>query len=275
MNCWFETIAVFAVCTIAVFIGLCSARMNRFLWLSIYIISLLLVLLVNIPMGTFGNGPSHSLHFLAAGRREFVILSFAVVLMFSILMPKLKTLLAKAFLALLIAVSVIYFAIIPFLTPVLIRSDLAKLPTQFLNGICLQSTNFTSGPACAVTALKQFDISAQEGSLAIDSCTTPFWGTDEDLLAGAVEKQYKLAGVSAKVRFFDSVSQLAETCPTIAVVRYSSLVDNYLTIIDVRGKFLIIGDSIHGQVRMSFEDFEKIWRFRGIVISRGGQIIVI
>ena len=275
MSCWIETFGVLCVCGLAILLGLRSKHLGRTIWLSVYIISLLLVLIVNIPMGTFGIEPSRFLRFLTAGRREFIILSFAVVLMFSVLIPNLKRKPAKVFLGFLIAVSIIYFAITPFLTPFFIREKLASLQTQFEGQVCLQSTSFTSGPAAAVTALKQIGINAQEGIIAIDSYTTPLWGTDEDLLASAIKNLYGRAGVSCKVRFFNSVSELAENCPVIAVVRYSFLVDQYVTVLDVRGKFLIIADSLQGIVRMSFDEFEKIWRFRGIVVSKAGKIIFI
>lgn len=90
MSYWIETFGVLCVCGLAILLGLKSKRLGRPIWLSIYILSLLIVLIVNIPMGTFGIEPSRHLRFITTGRREFVILSFSVVLMFSVLIPNLK-----------------------------------------------------------------------------------------------------------------------------------------------------------------------------------------
>ncbi len=272
---WIETLGVLCISSLAILLGLVSKRFSRTTWLSIYVISLLLVLVINIPMGTFGVEPSRFLRFLTSGRREFIILSFSVVLMFSVLIPNVKKDVGKGLLGFLIAVSIIYFAITPFLTPFFIKDRLAGIQTQFDGQACIQSTSFTSGPAAAVTALKNVGINAQEGALAINSLTTPFWGTDEDLLASAIKKLYGNSGASCKVRFFKSISELADNCPVIAVVRYSFLVDSYVTVLDVRGKFLIIADGLQGTYKMSFEDFGKIWQFRGIVISNSSKVIYI
>jgi len=274
MNYLIDTLAVLAIACIGTLAGFFCGRLSKYCWIAAYIFALALIFAVNVPMGTFGVKLSEGLRFLTADRREFIILSFAAPLMFAALVPRLKDKAAKVLLSLFIGASVLVFTIVPFFVPLLIRNLLADIQTRFSGAVCLQSTDFTSGPAAAVTALGQIGIIAEEGIIAVDSYSTPFWGTDEDLLAHALNNRYSKQGALCRQRSFKSVEELGRYCPTIAVVRLSAFIDSFVTIIEVRGDFLLIGDGLEGLVRMSVSDFKKIWRFRGIVVSKAGQIII-
>jgi predicted double-glycine peptidase len=50
---------------------------------------------------------------------------------------------------------------LPFLVPALIKERLSNLTTRLdSNGICYQSTDYTCGPAAAVTALRRLGLQA-------------------------------------------------------------------------------------------------------------------
>jgi hypothetical protein len=51
-------------------------------------------------------------------------------------------------------VVVVWFSVLPFLAPALVKGHLANLKTMVdSNGICFQTTDYTCGPAAAVTRL--------------------------------------------------------------------------------------------------------------------------
>jgi hypothetical protein len=55
-------------------------------------------------------------------------------------------------------------AIVPFLAPAFNRGYLAGLKTRIdADGVCRQSSEYTCGPAAAVTALRKLGLPAEEG----------------------------------------------------------------------------------------------------------------
>ncbi len=100
------------------------------------------------------------------------------------------------------------------LLPALIYPKLAALRTKMdPEGVCLQQTDYTCGPAAAVTALRRMGFSADEGQMAIWSMTNPYGTTTDDLL-NAMLTHYGKAGLSAEFRKFKNVAELekAEPC---------------------------------------------------------------
>lgn len=168
----------------------------------------------------------------------------------------------------LLAVFLIHNAFLPFALPVFLRKKHASMQTKFYEDICVQSTQYTCGPASAATALKQFGIEAVEGEIAILAYTTPVLGTADNLLCRAIEKKYKSEGISCIYRPFDSIAQLKGICPVIAVIKFSFFCDHYVTVLEVSDDYVLIGDSLKGKEKLTYEEFKKKWRFTGIVVTR-------
>jgi len=166
-------------------------------------------------------------------------------------------------------VVLIWSSVLPFLVPALIRNELAGLTTKVdENDICLQSTDYTCGPAAAVTALRRLGLSAQEGEIAILSHTSPVAGTLPWCLYKALDKRYSREGLLCRLQYFDSIEQLPEDAVTLAVVRDAFLLDHCVAVLDVTDKTVTFADPVFGKERMSHKKFERIWRFYGIVLSR-------
>lgn len=88
-----------------------------------------------------------------------------------------------------------------FFRPALSRPTLRGL-TTLINGqgVCLQTTEFTCGPAATVTLLRRLGLPAEEGEIGILSKASFHTGADADLLADAVNQRYDGDGVHAKVK---------------------------------------------------------------------------
>jgi predicted double-glycine peptidase len=67
---------------------------------------------------------------------------------------------------------------------------------------CRQSTDYTCGPAAAVTALRKLGFPAEEGQIAIVSYTSATTGTPPDILAEALRKYYGKDGLIVEYRPF-------------------------------------------------------------------------
>jgi predicted double-glycine peptidase len=158
--------------------------------------------------------------------------------------------------------------VLPFLLAALIRPTLAALHTRIdPDGVCLQQTAYTCGPASAVTGLGKLGLAAREGELAIWSYTSQT-GTMPDDLVSALEGHYGKKGLAVEYRRFRSVFELKKSCPTLAVIKYSFLTDHFVTVLEATDEKVVVGDPLSGRTEYSCGDFAKKWRYTGIVLER-------
>jgi predicted double-glycine peptidase len=156
----------------------------------------------------------------------------------------------------------------PFLAPAFNQKQLAGLITRIDgNGVCLQSTDYTCGPASAVTALQQLGIKAQEGELALLAHTTSATGTPPDILAMALNSHYAAQGLICEYRNFANLKELAAAGLTLAVVKFNIVTDHYVTVLEVNDREVIVGDPLSGIEKLSHDDFKNKWRFSGVVLK--------
>lgn len=206
---------------------------------------------------------------LSGGRARFVILCLAVTTGASSLIIRLHSKLERAVVFVITLAVLIWSSVLPFLVPALIRNDLAGLTTKVdENNICLQTTDYTCGPAAAVTALRRLGLSADEGQIAILAHTSPVAGTLPWCLYKALDNRYSRQGLLCRLQYFDSVEQLPDDAVTLAVVRDAFLLDHCVAVLNVTDKTVTFADPVFGTERMSHKKFERIWRFYGIVLSR-------
>ncbi len=268
MQPWFETIGIIILSLIGLSSGLLTAKIKNRLWLIGYTIPLILIVLVALVRNIDRVRFFVPFSWLSAGRTEFIVFAFSIPMLFGTLIPRLARKREKVLIAVLVVLASFLFFVIPFIGPILARGELEKLDTIFTSdNICLQTTNYTCGPAAAVTALKQLGIEAQESELAVLAYSCPQLGTEDDLLADAIEKRYG-SEIDCKYRYFDSIEQLKQNCPVIAVVKYSFLIDHYVTVLDVNENKVIIGDPLAGKKELTYEEFKKKWRSVGIVLKK-------
>ena len=140
-----------------------------------------------------------------------------------------------------------------------------------LGGVCLQATDYSCGPAAAVTALRRLGIPAGEGEIAILAHTSNAIGTPSDLLATAIQKRFGPQGVDCRYRSYRSVQELRQGAPaiTLAVIRFSLFVDHYVAVLHVDETRVVVGDPAKGLRAYTIGDFERIWKHTGVQIQRG------
>lgn len=264
-----ETIAVTALASIGFLIGLRFGWIKKRWWVLGYALPLSLVVSVAIGRNFDQVRFLFPFSLALAARNEYIICAFAVPMVLGTLIPRIPAKRTKILLGVLLVVVTIHGVGLPFFVPALIRGKLEGLETWIApGGVCLQNTHYTCGPAAAVTALRRFGIEAEEGELAVLAYTTPFTGTPDDLLADAIEQRYARDGIRCTYRHFDSIDQLKETCPTIAVVKFAFLVDHYVTVLEVSDEKVVVGDPSYGKNELTHDEFRDKWRSIGIVVSR-------
>lgn len=272
MGGWIETTGVIAVVVLGAAAGRMFSRLKNPRWGLGYCIPLALISLV---LGTTYIGSKvfvPVLVWISVGRARFIIMGLAVTMGSMTLLGRLKNRVEKAVVLVLMAGVVIWGSVLPFFAPVLIRNDLANLKTKMnADNICVQTTNYTCGPAAAVTALRRLGFAAHEGELAILSHTSPVAGTLPWCLYKAIQQRYAEQGIECQIRRFDSVGELRGQDVTLVVVKDAFLLDHCVAVLEVGDKTITIADPALGRQKMSHKDFEDVWRFYGITIKNAAS----
>lgn len=268
---WIETGGAVAACAFGAFAGLYISRMPGRRWLAFFFAGLVCLLLLAAVRRFAALSFVTPFSWFARGRLEFALSGVAIPLMFMSITGQVPKKRLRVLLVTIAALGALQFAVLPFALPGILRGYLLRLDTQVdSNGVCIQNTYYTCGPAAAVTALGLLGIDADEGEIAVLSRSTPISGTEPDMLSDALEKRYESRGLRCEYRAFRSAAELPAGAPVLATVRLSFLVDHYVTILDISGTTVTIGDPLNGRREVSLEEFERSWRGTGIIVTREG-----
>ncbi len=269
MNPWLETICVILVALMGAFFGRLISRLRKSYWswgLLIPFILIAMLLLARINNGLAFVPP---FSWIAAGRMRFVILAFSATMGLTTPLSRLPRKCEKFTIGFLMTVVVFWFSVLPFLVPALIKEELRNLKTVVNpNGICLQSTGYTCGPAAAVTALRKLGVTADEGEIAVLSHSSPVAGTLPTCLTTALQRRYGIEGLKCQYRNFNSINQLRNAGITLAVVKDGLINSHCVAVLGVTDYMVTVADPVWGRMLMSHKEFEKVWRFSGIVLKR-------
>lgn len=269
MSPWVGITGVISVVLSGVYFGRLISRRQRTHWLLGCCIPFVLIMMLIATR--FNN----SLHFtppfswIAVGRIRFITLSFAVSLGLTVPLSRLPYKWEKLVVCLLMACFVVWFSVLPLLGPALVRDRLSNLTTRFdPAGVCRQTTDYTCGPAAAVTALGRLGLVAEEGELAVLSYSSPITGTLPDCLYAALKNRYSADGLRCQYRHFDSINQLKNAGIILAVVKEALFTDHCLAVLNVTDDAVTVADPATGKRLMPPSQFKKIWRFSGIILER-------
>lgn len=269
MQPWLETFGVILTAILGTLCATAISRSKKIHWAWGYFFPLALIALLLAATYISARSFMPVLACIAGGRTRFVIICLAVTMGSSTLLRRLQRRLERVIVLLLMVAVVLWSSVLPFLVPALIADDLSNLQTKLdLNNVCLQTTNYTCGPAAAVTALRYLGLPAQEGEIAVLSHTSPIAGTLPWCLYKALDNRYAGDGLECQFRHFNSVAQLPDKTVTLAIVRDAFLLDHCVAVLEVTDKIVTVADPVFGKQYMSHKKFEQIWRFYGIVLSR-------
>jgi predicted double-glycine peptidase len=203
------------------------------------------------------------------GRLEYALFAPAAAVALVPLLRRLPQRRQAITVGLLLVVLVGQYSLVPFLLPALMQRRLAALKTKLdPDGVCRQTTAFTCGPAASVTALRRLGIDATEAELAGAMSTSPALGTPTDVLALSLAEHYAPLGLTCEYRRFASVDELPRDRPVLAVVKFQWMVDHFVAVLAVDDCTVTVGDPAAGKVVYTREQFERKWRFVGVVLTR-------
>jgi len=206
---------------------------------------------------------------MMAGRNKFAVIGLFAAVVLTIPMMKLPRRRDRnAVIVLMIAV-VLGVSVWPIVAPAFNRGRMSGLATKIDDdGICRQSTEYTCGPAAAVTALRKLGFKAEEGEIAILAHTSAVNGTPPDELADALRQRYESEGLTCEYRAFKNAGELPADAITLAVIKFNWLCDHYVAVLRVNDQTVEVGDPLMGITRLMRADFEQQWRHVGVVVRK-------
>ena len=209
MNLWLDAIAAASVALSGGLLGYLFSRLPKPYWAMGYFIPLALLLIYRIA----GHYPAWfftpPISWMMMGRKRFAILGFIAAMILTVPLCRLPRKRDRVAVILLMAMIILSMSIWPFLAPAFNRNQLLRLQTRMgADGVCRQNTDYTCGPAAAVTALRKLGLPADEGPIAVLSYTSAATGTPPDILAEALREQYGKDGLLAEYRAFRDLSEL-------------------------------------------------------------------
>jgi predicted double-glycine peptidase len=270
LRAWCETAVVVVVMSVFWLLARRCSRLPSPWWTLGYIIPFMVLGVILLAghgyPGLMYQAPVSALF---AGRTEFVIMGATAIMLLVTPMPRLTFRRQRFIVGVFLALVLLQISVLPFLAPAFNQRELAAIKTRInIEGVCLQSTHYTCGPAAAVTGLRRLGLAGDEGEIARLAGTSSSMGTPPDILAAALRLRYASEGLLANDRPFHHVSELRGLGPTLAVVKFTYFLDHYVTVLEVTDNEVVVGDPMSGLSTLSHEEFRAKWRFLGVVLNR-------
>jgi hypothetical protein len=264
-----ETAGVTLLALAGVALGRWFARRPAPWWFLGYLLPLAIITLIGLAHRFRPLELLAPFSWLMAGRTEFAVFALVSTMVLTVPLVKLSRPRERAAVGVLAILMVAQVSILPFLAPAFIQAKLKSLVTQIdSDGVCRQNTDYTCGPAAAVTLLRRMGWSAEEGELAQFCRTSPAMGTPPDVLASRLQSRFGHEGLKTDYRAFHSVRELADAGPTLALVKFSFLLDHYVAVLEVNNTTITVGDPLTGKTTLTHEEFDRRWRHVGVVFSK-------
>lgn len=268
MIVFLETAGVLLLAFAGVAFGRWFARRRAPWWLMGYLLPLMIILLIGLAHRFRPLEMHPPFSWLMSGRTEFALFAVVSTMVLTVPLKKLPRARDRVAVTVLMILLVTQISVMPFLAPALNRTQLNSLITQIdPDGVCRQGTDYTCGPAAAVTLLRRMGMEAEESELALLCRTSSFLGTPADLLANKLQARYKTDGLTANYRSFRSVAELSDSGPTLALMKFSLFLDHYVAVLDFGPDTVTVGDPLLGKAILSQQDFERRWRRVGVVLT--------
>jgi predicted double-glycine peptidase len=266
---WVESLAVLMLAAGGALLGAWFSRLAKPWWMVGYLIPLFAIVLFAIASRQPALSFFPPISWIMTGRNRFAAAGFISAMVLATPLMKLPKCRDRIAVGLLAACIVLITSVWPFLAPAFNQKYLANLVTRMdRDGICLQNTSYTCGPAAAVTALRKLGFPADEGQIAILAHTSSATGTPPDILAQALRERYGREGLVCEYHAFRDAAELKRCCPVLVIVKFSFMLDHYVAVLDVKDNAVTVGDPLLGLTILTPAELQEKWRSVGVTLKR-------
>jgi hypothetical protein len=268
LNPWVETIAVGVLALSGLLAGVVISRVGKQAGLWVCLGTTLLILTLGAGWLIPVNVDIPIVFALVCGRARFVLLAFIVPLALAAARPYLPYKIERQGIIVLIALSIYAFAVFPFLGAARAGGVLKELPVWYDgDGVCLQSTPYTCGPAAAATALRHFGMDVSEGQIAVLSRSCPVIGTSDYDLTRAIRQITSGRAMETSYGRWNELPMLTEHQVLLAMLRQGRWMNHCVLIMKMTGNSVVFADPAEGLITLSKERFLYLWTGRGILLQ--------
>ena len=268
-----ETVAVVLLAAFGFFLGRWFSGLKKWWWIG-FVMPFALLVMIGSTRRYSGFEFVPPIAWVVQGRMEFALAGPITTMVLTTPVSKLPKVSTRRFVYVFMVFIVAVTSAWPFLAPAFNRQALRAMQTRVDDdGVCRQSTDYTCGPAAAVTALRQLKFSAEEGELALIAHTSTAIGTPPDLLCTALQKRYAAEGLQCVYRHFRNLDELKAAGLTLAITKFALLVDHYVVVLEVTDTEVRVADPLYGRQTYSREQFQDRWRHCGIVLERAAPTV--
>jgi len=264
-----EVIGVTIFGAVGVGLGWLLSKIKNEAWALGFLVPLLFIVVIAMAR----RAPIISFNPLVAllmrGRVEYALMGFFLAVMFTTPALKLKRGFLQVFTFIFMAGVFWFYSVMPFLEPELIRDRLAAMKTRYdKDGVCMQNTEYTCGPASAVSGLRYLGFEAEEGEIAILAKTSSCAGTPPDMLCAALQNRYADEGLDCTYQVFKSFDQLKQAGVVLVEMKFGTFVGHWVAVLSAKDDEVIIADPCGGKRYAKPMEFIKKWRFNGVVLRK-------
>ena len=133
------------------------------------------------------------------------------------------------------------------------------------DGVCRQTTDFSCGPAAAVTLLHCYDLEATEAEMAELCWTNAAIGTDELCFVRGLRKRLVGRTLQPKIRNANWERLIAHGEPAAVTTKQRPLLEHWVVVLHADDRRVVVGDPSGGRSVMRAEEFRRVWT--GVMVT--------
>ena len=238
-------------------------------WVLGFLIGATIIFVLNLPrlIPPMVNNGFYQL--ILGNNLDAILIGIAGIISVIPCLPKLSGARTKYLIVIFLLVSLLRSSVLPATCFYFNKNELSNLSGRVdSNGVFIQTTGYTCGPAATATVLKALGIKDTESSIALGTGCNSYSGTRSLDLVNYINTQYGNK-LNAEYMYVDNVDYLRElNALYIAEVKASTFTDHFIAIMDINGSSITVADPSMGRFQTTTKAFSKEWRNKVIVISR-------
>ncbi len=261
----FFILVVFCISTL---LALRIGRLSGHKWILGFLVGGTVLAVLSFPRFVPGVINSYFYRIILGDNTDAMLIGVAGIIAVIPCLHKLRELRTKYLVVVFLFVSIMRTSLLPAACFYFNQNELTNLSGRVdRDGVHIQTTGYTCGPAAVATLLKAYGIEDSERNIALRTRCNSYSGTRSVDLVNYLNGQYGYK-LNAEYRSVDDVSSLKDVEGLlIAEVRASAFTDHFVAVMGIEGNSVTVADPSVGRFRTTTEAFSKEWRNKVIVVS--------